>query len=448
MTIAIDRLSQLLEFAHECGADAADAVMFETVEIGASQRMGKPEGLERSENKALGLRAFVGRQQAIVSTNDISREALKELANRAIAMARVTPPDPDSTLAPEDLLCRKVPDLDLFDKAEPKVEWLREQCAVAEESAMSVKGITNSEGADAQYHSSRVSLAIHDGSEISFARGYQASHFSLSVSVIAGVGTGMERDYEFTSARHRKDLDNAKNIGVRAAQRALIRLNPHKLATCRVPVVFDPRISRGLLSVLAGSISGGAVARGSSFLKDSLGQAIFPEGVTIIDDPHMVRGLGSKPFDGEGVKNGKKTIVDGGVLSTWLLDVRTANKLKMTTTGHAARGIGAPPSPSSTNLYMEKGLLTPKELISDIPKGLYVTETFGMGINTTTGDYSQGANGFWIEAGELAYPVSEITIAGNLRNMFRELTPANDLEFRYSTNAPTVKIAAMTVAGT
>jgi PmbA protein len=448
MTDAIDSLSQLLEFACTCGADAADAVMFETVEISASQRMGKPEGMERSENKALCLRAFAGRQQAIVSTNDIRRDELKELATRAIAMAKAAPPDPDSTLAPDDLLCRRSHDLELFDKDEPKVAWLREHCRQAEEAALSVPGITNSEGADAQYHGSRISLAIHNGRDVNFARSYQSSHFSLSVSVVAGVGTAMERDYEFTSARHRKDLEKAHDIGIQAAHLTLKRLNPRKITTCQVPVIFDPRTSRSLLSVLASAISGSTIARGSSFLKDCLHQTVFPEGVTIIDDPHMLKGLGSKPFDGEGVRNGRKVIVDNGVLSTWLLDMRTANKLKMTTTGHAGRGIGAPPSPSSTNLFMEKGALTPKELIGDILRGLYVTETFGMGINTVTGDYSQGASGFWIENGELAYPVSEITIAGRLQDMFRTMTPASDLKFRYATNAPTVRVDAMTVAGT
>ncbi len=214
-----------------------------------------------------------------------------------------------------------------------------------------------------------------------------------------------------------------------------------------MPIVFDPRISRSLLSVLAGSISGSAIARGSSFLKDSLHQPIFASGIRIIDDPHLKSGMGSKPFDGEGVRNEKRAIVEDGVLTTWLLDMRSANKLGMTTTGHATRGIASPPSPSSTNLYMENGELSPQALMKDIKSGLYVTETFGMGISTVTGDYSQGAAGFWIENGEIAYPVSEITIAGHLSDIFKSITPANDLVFRYATNAPTLRIDAMTVAG-
>jgi len=441
---ALDTLSRLLDTAHACGADAADAVMFETVDASASQRMGKPEGIERSENRALGLRAFVGQRQAIVSATDTN--ALAELAERAVAMARAAPADPDGTLAPESLIARAIPNLDLFDGDEPDIEWLAGQCRQAEEAALSAEGITNSEGAEAHYSQSRVSLAIAAGRDMRFAHSYQASHFSVSVSVLAGTGTSMQRDYDFTSARHRRDLADAAGVGLNASRRALARLNPRKAATCRVPVVFDPRISRGLLNVLAGSISGTSIARGSSFLKDALHRQIFSKNVMIIDDPHIKGALGSRPFDGEGVKNGRRAIVENGVLTTWLLDMRSANKLKMTTTGHATRGIASPPSPSSSNLYMENGALSPAALMKDI-SGLYVTETFGMGINTTTGDYSQGAAGFWIENGELSYPVAEITIAGHLSDMFKTITPANDLAFRYATNAPTLRVDAMTVAG-
>ena len=447
MTDTLDTLSWLVDKARATGASAADAVMFESVDVSASRRLRKPEGMERSESKALGLRAFVGQQQAIVSTTDTSKEALTELAARAIAMAKAAPADPDSTLAPDALIARTIPELDLFDSAEPGIEWLEERCKEAEEAALSVKGITNSEGADAHYSRSNIGLAIASADSKRFAQNYPSSYFSVSVSVLAGKGTGMERDYDFTGARHRRDLEDATDIGLSAANRALKRLGPRKMATCRVPVVFDPRISRGMLSVLASSISGASIARKSSFLKDSLHQPIFAKGIHIIDDPHMKRGLGSKPFDGEGVKNEKRAIVKDGVLTTWLLDMRSANKLSMTTTGHASRGIASPPSPSPTNLYMENGTLSPDALMKDIKNGFYVTETFGMGINTTTGDYSQGAAGFWIENGERAYPVSEVTIAGHLRGMFNTATPANDLEFRYATNAPTLRIDAMTVAG-
>ena len=438
-----DKLSELLALAKSYGAEGADGVMVATTDLNMSQRLGKPEGVERSESAGLGLRVFVGASQSSVSSTDMSLETMKEMAQRVVAMAKLAPPDTDSQLAPLELFPKTIPNLDLLDEVEPTPSWLLEQCKIAEDAARSVAGITNSEGADAGYSRSKVSLATSNG----FAGSYASSYFSLSVSVLAGEGTGMERDYDFTSARHRIDLRGAQEIGLEAANRAIKRLNPRKIATCQVPVVFDPRVSKSLVGILAGSISGSAIARGASFLKDSLNTPIFAAGISIIDDPHLLRGFASKPFDMEGVANKKSEIVAGGVLKTWLLDIRTANKLGLKTTGHASRGISSPPSPSATNIYMQAGKLLPTQLISDIKSGLYLTETFGMGINTITGDYSQGAAGFWIENGKISYPVSEITIAGNLRDMFTNLTPANDLKFRYSTNAPTIRVENMTVAG-
>ena len=345
-------------------------------------------------------------------------------------------PTRSAGLAPDSLYATTLPELDLCDEVEPDTAWLTRQCKEAEEEALSVPGITNSEGADAGYSRSTICLAIDNGGAKKFAKTYDGSHFSLSVSVLAGTGTGMERDYEFSSTRHRGDLMEARDIGIAAGQRAIKKLSPRKVATCQVPVVFDPRVSRSLVSVLANSLSGNAIARGASFLKDAMGEQLFPDGVTVTDNPHLVRGLSSRPFDGEGVGTRKTIIIENGMLKTWFLDIRSAGKLGLATTGHASRGLASPPSPSSTNLYMENGAMTPAALMKDINNGLYVTDTFGMGINTITGDYSQGASGFWIENGEIAYPVSEITIAGQLRNMFRNLTAANDLSFRYSTNAP------------
>ncbi len=441
-------LNQLLEIAKTYGACGADAVFFETTNISISQRLGKPEGIERSENSAIGLRVFSERNngeigQANVSATDIKEGALLELAQRAVAMAKLAPADSDNVLAAAGLFPSTIPELDLLDETEPTPAWLLEQCGHAEDTARSVTGITNSEGADASYSRSRIHLATSNG----FLQSYDSSYFSISVSVLAGEGTGMERDYDFTSARHRSDLKSANEIGLSAANRALGRLNPRKVSSCQVPVVFDPRVSKSMVSILTGAISGNSIARGASFLKDSMGKQIFSDKITIIDNPHLLRGFASKPFDMEGVANKKMSLVENGVLQTWLLDIRTANKLKLQTTGHASRGISAPPSPSSTNSYMEAGKLTPKELMADIKSGLYLTETFGMGINIITGDYSQGAAGFWIENGEIAYPVSEITIAGNLKDMFMGITPASDLAFRYSTNAPTLRVENMTVAG-
>ncbi len=443
---ALDTLQWLTKETRKHGADSADAVMFDSISVSASQRLGKPEGIERSESAAIGLRAFYGKRQAMVSTTDISKTALEELASRAASMAKLAAEDPYTGLAPAELYATNIPELDLSDDAEPTSEWLTEQCKEAEEAALATPGITNSEGADAGYSRSNIYLLIDN--DTPFAKGYSSSHFSLSVSVLAGEGVGMERDYDYSSKRHRVDLLNATAIGKSASARALARMNPRKVATCTVPVVFDPRVGRSLLSTFAGSVSGASIARGASFLKDSMGADIFASGVSIIDDPHIVRGLGSRPFDGEGVTNKKLALVENGVLRSWLLDMRSASKLGLVTTGHASRGLASPPSPSSTNLYMAAGSVTPKELMADIKNGLYLTETFGMGINTVTGDYSQGAAGFWIENGQICYPVSEITIAGNLRDMFKKLTPANDLEFRYATNAPTLRIDSMTVAGT
>lgn len=447
MDSSLDTACWLLAEAQRCGARAGDAVLFETTELSVSQRLGKPEGLERSENKGIGLRVFVGESQAIASSGDFSKDALKELAARVVAMAGAAPADPDGRLAPASLHPAQPAALDLYDPQEPEIDWMRSRCAEAEEAAMAVSGVTNSEGADCGYGSSRMSLSIAEGGRVTFAQGYAASHFSLSVSVLAGQGTGMERDYDFTSARHRADLHAAADIGRSAGERAVARLSPRKVKTCRVPVVFDPRVGRQLLGIFAGAASGAAVARGSSFLKDSMGQPLFAPGIHITDDPLRPRGMGSRPFDAEGVAAAKLALVEGGVLQSWLLDMRTASRLGLATTGHASRGLSSPPSPSHTNLYMHPGNVSPTELMSGIESGFYVTETFGMGVNTTTGDYSQGASGFWIEGGQIAYPVSEVTIAGHLREMFAGLAAADDLVFRYATNAPTLRVDSMTVAG-
>jgi len=286
-------------------------------------------------------------------------------------------------------------------------------------------------------------LVTSDG----FAGSYGASSFSLSCSVLAGSGTAMQRDYEYSSARHYADLAAPAVIGQQAAGRAVARLNPRKVKTAQLPVVFAPRVSNSLLGHLAGAISGVAVARGTSFLKHRLGQQLFIKGVTIHDDPHRLRGLRSKPFDGEGVANKPMRVVEDGVLTTWLLDSATARQLGLASTGHAARGPGSNPSPSATNFYMAAGKVSVASLISDIVHGVLVTELIGMGVNPVTGDYSRGASGFWIENGRVTYPVSEITIAGNLLEMFAALTPADDLEFRYGVDAPSIRIEGMTVAG-
>jgi PmbA protein len=281
-----------------------------------------------------------------------------------------------------------------------------------------------------------------------FATSYSMSSSQISVSVLAGdAAGGMERDYDYATAVYAGDLPLPEEVGRAAGHRAVRRLHARKVKTARVPVVYDPRVSSSLLGHLAAAINGSTIARGTSFLKDCLGKPVFAAGVNIIDDPHRPRGLRSKPCDGEGVANRRRQIVEDGVLTTWILDLRSARQLGLETTGHAARGTGGPPSPSATNLWLDGGPVTVAELISDISQGLYVTELFGMGVNGVTGDYSRGAAGFWIDGGEIAFPVHEVTIAGNLKDMFRNLTAANDLVFRYGIDAPTVRIDGLTIAG-
>jgi len=443
MEKSLTLINDLIKSAKKAGADAVDVLFYESTSLSASRRMGQPEGLERAENKGIGLRVFVGKRAAIVSSSDTGSEALRGLVERSVAMAKLSPEDEYLSLAPGELLAKEIINLDLYDKHEPTPEWLQEQCKIAEDSALAVKSVTNSEGASADYGSVTFALAASNG----FSGAYKASNISVSVSVLAGNEGALERDYDFSSARFVADLASADTIGINAAKRAIARLNPRKIPTSIIPVVFDPRVSKGLVRAFSGAINGSAIARGTSFLKDSLGKQIFSNAVSIIDDPHRLRGLGSKPFDGEGVKNQKISLVENGVLQTWLLDMRSANRLGLTTTGHASRGLSSPPSPHGTNVYLAAGELTPDELISDIKNGFYVNEVFGMGINLITGDYSQGASGFFIENGKKSYAVSEVTIAGKLSHMFRELIPANDLLFRYPTNAPTLRIEGMTVAG-
>lgn len=442
---ALDIASMLVERAKRAGADAAEVLVVEGTSLGVSWRLGKLEDVERSEGRDLGLRVFIGKRQASVSSTDLTEAALGPMIERAVAMSRVAPEDPYCGLAEAHLLARDWPELDIDDRsAPPSAEDLAAVAAEAEEAALAVKGVTNSSGAGASYGRSGVTLVTSSG----FAGAYAGTSSSFSCSVLAGEGTGMERDYDFSSARHAADLDKASDVGRRAGEKAVRRLNPRKVNSQSVPVVYDPRVSGGLIGHFAGAISGAAIARGTSFLKKAMGTNVFSKGISIVDDPHMKRGLRSKPFDGEGVKNRRTMLIEEGRLTTWLLDTATARQLGLETTGHAARGTGGPPSLSTTNLYMEAGCLNVRELIADIKQGLYVTEMIGMGVNGVTGDYSRGASGFWIENGEIAFPVSEITVAGNLKDMFLNMTPADDLEFRYGTNAPTVRVEGMTIAGT
>jgi len=438
-----DLAERLVRSARKAGADAADAVAVRSVSVNVEVRDGALEESERSEGDDVGLRVFVGRKQAIVSTNDVGRTDTDALAERAVAMARVAPDDQFAGLADPDRLSRDHPDLDLIDPDIPDVAELEERARRAERAGLSVKGVSKSGGASASAGIGGMVLITSDG----FHGSYIASRRGLSMMAIAGEGTGMERDYDYTSALHDSDLESPEQIGRNAGERAIRRINPRKVKTQQVPVIFEPRIASSLIGHLASAANGAAIARKASFLKDRLGQQIFASNINVIDDPLRKRGLRSHPFDGEGVAVRKMNLVENGVLTSWFLDSATARELNMTTTGHASRGVSSPPSPSPTNLHLEPGTLTPQQLIAETGTGFYVTDLIGMGTNLVTGDYSRGAAGFWIENGELTYAVSEVTIAGHLNDMFRTLTPANDLVFKYGTNAPTLRVEGLTVAG-
>ncbi|MGZ5836165.1 MAG: TldD/PmbA family protein [Xanthobacteraceae bacterium] len=441
---ALTKLAErLVEAARRAGADAADALATRGVSQSIEVREGSVEESERSEGDNIGLRVLVGNQQAVVSTNDISGDGIATLAERAVAMAKVTPPDKFAGLADPSQLAKTFPDLDLLDPKLPQVSDLEAQARAAEAAGLAVKRVTKSGGASASAGIGGMVLVTSTG----FSHAYLGSQHGVSMTAIAGEGTGMERDYDYSSAIHASDLEAPEKIGRTAGERAVKRLNPRKVTTRKVPVVYDPRVAGSLIGHLSSAINGAAIARGTSFLKDKLGEKLFADGITIVDDPLRKRGLRSHHFDAEGVAGKARNLVEDGRLTTWILDCGTARELNMTTTGHAQRGVSSTPSPGATNLHLVAGKPTPQQLIADIADGFYVTDLIGMGANTVTGDYSRGAAGFWIEHGELTYAVSEVTIAGNLAEMFRALTPANDLVFRYGTNSPTVRIDELTVAG-
>jgi PmbA protein len=438
-----DLAERLVQAAKRAGADAADAVAVRGVSQGVEVRDGRVEESERSEGDDVGLRVLVGKRQAVVSTNDVSGDGIERLAERAVAMARVAPEDKYVGLADPALLARDFADLDLLDANIPTVVELERRAQEAEAAALAVKGVTKSGGASASAGIGGMVLVTSAGFHGSYLRSSQG----LSMTAISGEGTSMERDYDYTSAPHAADLEPAERVGRSAGERAVARANPRKVETCKVPVVYDPRVAGSLVGHLAGAINGASIARKTSFLKDKLGQQLFAGTIRIIDDPLRPRGLRSQPFDAEGVQVQRRAIVEEGVLTTWLLDSATARELGLTTTGHAHRGVSSPPSPGPYNLHLEAGEITPAELMSDIAEGFYVTDLIGSGVNAVTGDYSRGASGFWIEKGKIIYPVSELTIAGHLLEMFKSMTVADDLEFRYGVNAPTVRIEGLTIGG-
>ena len=442
MTDNLNLLADLIARARAAGADAADAVLVSGTSLSVQRRLGQTEHVERAEGRDLGLRVFLGQQVAIVSATTVDPSSFDDLVDRALAMARVVPADPfaglaDTARAPDTM------DLDMNDPAEPTAEALIARASLAEDAARSVPGVTNSEGADAGFGRVEIVLVTSAG----FAGRRVGSSHSISATALAGSGTDMQRDYDYHGTVYLSDLDDPVAIGRSAGERAVRRMNPTRPKTGKLPVVFDPRVAGSLLGHLTGAINGTGVARGTSFLRDRLGQRIFAPGIFIHDDPRRVRGARSRVFDGEGTPTAPRALIDDGVLTTWLLDSRSARQLGLVSTGHASRGTSGPPSPAPSNLYMAAGAMSPAELMADIKLGLYVNEMIGMGVNGVTGDYSRGAAGFMIRDGQLAEPVAEITIAANLIDMFANLTPANDLRFRRGTDSPTIRLEGMTLAG-
>ena len=427
-------LNLLLDTAKKLGAESAAVMGGENTSINVAARLGKLENIERNESKSIGLQIIDNKRKVNLSSTNFNKDALIELVESAMSMIKSIPEDEFCGLADKEMLYRGNLDLDLVDNYIPENDLLLESSIEAEDSALSINGVTNSEGASSSYSKNKIFLATSDG----FYNYKEKTNYSSSISVIAGKGTKMERDYEYQSKIHNKDLDAPKTIGEIAANRAVSRLNPKKVKSNSVPIIFDPRVSGSLLSLFTGGISGQAVARGTSFLKDKMKKNIFKKDIQIIDDPHVLRGPGSRTFDGEGVESKKIKLVENGVLKSWLLSSQSARQLNLKTTGHSS-GV--------SNLYMEPGDKTNTELLSSIKEGFYVTEMMGMSFNQVTGDYSRGATGFWIEKGQKTYPVSEVTIAGNIIDMYNMLTPASDLKLITGIDAPTILIEKMMVAG-
>lgn len=436
----VDLVARLVEAGRKAGAVACDAVAIRSRSTSVSVRLGKVEGTESSESDDVALRVFVGKRVASVSANasaDVNR-----LVERAVAMAQASPEDPYQGLADEALLARAPKDLDLFDATEVSADRLREDALAMEEAALAVNGVTNSGGAGASAGMGGLVLATSHG----FLGQYMATRFTRSVSVLAGEGTGMERDYDYSSRLHFADLDASAEIGKRAGERAVRRLGARKVKTGPVTVIYDPRVARGIAGHLAGAINGASVARKTSFLRDRMGQQVASAAITVTDEPLKIRGQSSRPFDGEGIEGQKLTMIDRGVLNHWFLSSSAARELGLVTNGRGSRSASSV-SPSSTNLAIEPGEQSPEEMIRSLKSGFYVTEVFGQGVDMVTGDYSRGASGFWIENGDLAFPVAEVTIAANLKDMFMNMLPANDLDRNYGTAAPTLLIEGMTLAG-
>ena len=447
MTQSLSDLSQqILDVARQAGADAADAIAVDGTSISITVRDGALEQAERSEGIDIGLRVFVGQRQACVSSSDTKPDTLRQMAERAVAMAKEAPEDPHAGLADADQLATDIDTarLDLFDPSEePDPAALQDDAMRAEAAALRNKEVSQVQSASAGYGRRRIHLAASNG----FSAGYSRSDRGLSCVAISGTGTGMERDYDYDSRVFQADLRDAEDIGTRAAARAVERIGARKPKTGAYPVIFDERVASSLIGSLLQATNGAMIARGSSWLRDAIGEQVLPTGLSLIEEPHRARVTGSRLFDAEGLATSERAIVDNGVLTGWTLDLGTARKLGMQSTANAARGTGAPPQPSLTNVSLTQGDKSRDALIREMGTGLLITSMIGSTINPNTGDYSRGAAGFWVENGEITYPVNECTVAGNLRDMLMTITPANDAQTHLSRVVPSLRVEGLTLAG-
>ncbi len=436
-------IENLLSLALKAGADDAEVIIAKGQGQSAACRLGSIEAVERSEASDVGLTVYVGRKSASVSSSKTDKGSLKKMVERSISMANLAPENPFSGIASSDQIAKNWDEINMLDPYTPSPEKLIELAKETEHFARSVKGVTNSEGSEASWGKTDIGMISSNG----FFGHLERSSHSLSVSVIAGKGSEMETDYDYTATAFSEDMRTPKEVGIRAGERAVSRLNSVKGKTGNYPIIFDSRVSRSIAGHLAQSINGSSVARGLSMFQDKMNLKILNSSINVIDNPNLFRGHGSVPFDGEGLVTKKRNLIKKGVLNGWLLDLASARQLNLDPTGNARRGIGGPASPGTSNFIIEPGHLTPKQLRKEIKEGLLITEFIGSSVNMITGDYSRGVSGFWIENGEITYPISEITIASNLKEMFLTMTAGNDLETSHSIIAPSLRIESMTVAG-
>lgn len=447
MTQSLSDITQtMIETALNAGADSCDALAVDGTSVSINVRNGALEQAERSEGIDIGLRVLVGQKQANVSSSDIKPDTISEMAERAVAMAKEAPDDPHIGLADASQLATNLDTttLELYDPSEePDPAGLQDAACRAEAAALKNKGVSQVQSASAGYGRRRVHLAASNG----FSAGYSRTDHGLSCVAISGEGTGMERDYDYDSRVFAADMREAEEIGTRAAERAVERHSAKKPKTGAYPVLFDERIASSLVGHLLQAVNGAAIARGSSWLRDALGTQVLPSHLSIVEEPHRVRAFASRLFDAEGLQTQNRAIVKDGVLQGWTLDLANARKLGMDSTASAVRGTGSPPSPGLSNIALTQGDKSKADLLSDMGTGLLITSMIGSTINPNTGDYSRGASGFWVENGEITYPVNECTVAGNLRDMLMNMTPANDAQMHLSRVVPSLLVEGLTLAG-